>query len=113
MPRDYRVFLDDILEASRKALSYTAGLSEHQFRHDQKTVEAVVWNLQLIGEAAKNIPSEIRSRYPEVPWRDMAGLRDIIVHQYFGIKLDVIWKIIQNDLPIVEDRIRRILEEQA
>ncbi len=110
MPRDYRVFLDDILEASGKVLGYTAGFSYEQFAADQKTVEAVVWNLQIIGEATKNIPEEIRSHYPEVPWRDMAGLRDIIVHQYFGIKLDVIWKIIQNDLPRVRDSVQRILE---
>ena len=75
MPRDYRVFLDDILEATRKVLEYTAGLSYEQFLADRKTIEAVVWNLQIIGEAVKNIPDEIRSRYSDVPWRDMAGLR--------------------------------------
>ena len=112
MPRDYRVFLDDILEAARKVLAYTAGLSQVQFFSDRKTVEAVVWNPQIIGEAAKNVPEEIRSRYPDVPWRDMAGLRDIIVHQYFGIKLDVIWKVIQNDLPSVEYQVRDILKQQ-
>ncbi len=112
MPRDYRVFLDDILEATRKILEYTAGFSEEQFRVDRKTVEAVVWNLQIIGEAAKNVSKEMRSRHPDIPWRDMAGLRDIIVHQYFGIKLDVIWKVIQKDLPQVEPGIRGILERQ-
>ena len=112
MPRDYRVFLDDILEAAKKVLEYTAGFSDQQFFADRKTVEAVVWNLQIIGEAAKNVPEKIRFRYPDVPWRDMAGLRDIIVHQYFGIKLDLIWKVIQNDLPFVEERIRVIIEEQ-
>jgi uncharacterized protein with HEPN domain len=112
MPRDYKVFLDDILEAARKVLEYTEGLSNAQFFADRKTVEAVVWNLQIIGEAAKNAPEEIRSRYPDLPWRDMSGLQDIIVHQYFGIKIDVIWKIIQNDLPGLEERIRSILEQQ-
>lgn len=111
MPRDYRVFLDDILEATRKVLEYTAGFSYEQFFTDRKTVEAVVWNLQIIGEAAKNIPEEIRSRHPNVPWRDMAGLRDIIVHQYFGLKLDVIWKVIQDDLPRVEALVRGIFEQ--
>ncbi len=79
MPRDYRVFLDDILVATRKALAYTEGFSEKRFFEDQKTVDAVVWNLQIIREAVKNVPDEIRSRYPNVPWRDMAGLRNIIV----------------------------------
>ena len=109
MPRDYRVFLDDIVEATSKVLEYTSGLSYEQFGADRKTIEAVVWNLQIIGEAVKNIPEETRSQYPDVPWRDMAGLRDIIVHQYFGIKLDVIWKVIQQDLPRVEHLIREIL----
>jgi uncharacterized protein with HEPN domain len=112
MPRDYKVFLDDILEATRKILEYTSTSSEEQFYADRKTVEAVVWNLQIIGEAAKNIPEEIRSRYPDIPWRDMAGLRDIIVHQYFGIKLDVIWKVIQRDVPRVEKGIRGILDQR-
>jgi len=112
MPRDYRVFLDDILEAVTKAKEYTAGFSEEQFCADRRTVEAVVWNLQIIGEAAKNIPEEIRSRYPDVPWRDMAGLRNIIVHQYFGIKLDLIWKVVQNDLPLIEVRIREMAAQQ-
>jgi uncharacterized protein with HEPN domain len=80
-----------------------------QFCADRKTVEAVVWNLLIIGEVAKNVPEAIRTRYPDVLWRDMAGLRDIIVHQYFGIKLDVIWKVIQQDLPRVEHLIREIL----
>jgi uncharacterized protein with HEPN domain len=112
MPRDYRVFLDDILEATRKVLEYTEGLSDEQFFGDRKTVEAVVWNLQIIGEASKSIPEEIRSRYPDIPWRDMAGLRDVIVHQYFGLKLDVIWKVIKNDLPRVELAVRGILQGQ-
>jgi len=112
MPRDYNVFLDDILEATKKVLEYTAGFSYEQFLADRKTVEAVIWNPQIIGEAVKNIPDEIRSGYSDVPWRDMAGLRDIIVHQYFGIKLDVIWKVIQNDLPRVERLLRGILNER-
>jgi uncharacterized protein with HEPN domain len=64
----------------------------------------------IIGEAVKKVPEEVRSLYIDVPWRDMAGLRDIIVHQYFGIKLDVIWKVIQNDLPRVEEQLREILK---
>jgi uncharacterized protein with HEPN domain len=111
MPRDYRVFLDDILEAAGKVLEYTAEFSEEQFFADRKTVEAVVWNLQIIGEASKKVPEEIRSRYPDLPWRDMAGLRDIIVHQYFGIKLDVIWKVIRDDVPLLEKRVREVLGE--
>jgi uncharacterized protein with HEPN domain len=112
MPRDYRVFLDDIMEAVGKIFEYTQGFTRDQFLTDRKTVEAVVWNLQIIGEASKNVPEEIRSVYPDLPWRDMTGLRNIIVHQYFEINLDVIWKVIQNDLPNLERQIHRILYEQ-
>ena len=112
MPRDYRVFLDDILEAVGKIFEYTKGFTRDQFLTDRKTVEAVVWNLQIIGEASKNVPEEIRSVYPDLPWRDMTGLRNIIVHQYFEINLDVIWKVIQNDLPGLERQIHRILYEK-
>lgn len=67
----------------------------------------------IIGEAVKNVPEEIRSKHPETAWRDMAGLRDIVVHRYFGINLDIIWKVIQNDLPVLEKHVRKILSEEA
>ena len=98
MSRDYRVYLDDILEAATKVLTYTSGYTLQQFEEDPKTVDAVIRNFIVIVEAAKNIPAEVRQLHPEVPWRDMAGLRDMVVHQYFGIRLDILWRVIQDDL---------------
>jgi len=104
--------MDDILEALKKIREYTAGYSMEEFAADSKTVDAVLRNLMIIGEAAGKIPDEIRSKYPEVQWRDMAGARNIVVHEYFGIKLDVIWKIIETDLPNLEEQIRKVLSQE-
>ena len=111
MPRDYKVFLEDILEAIEKVLKYTVGLSQGEFFQDEKTLDAVVRNLEIIGEAAKTIPPEIRSRYSSVDWKRIAGLRDILIHQYFGIDSEIIWDIVQNKLPLLEKQVKQMLAE--
>ena len=85
MPRDYKVYLEDILEAIGKVSRYTVGLSQEAFSGDEKTLDAVVRNLEVIGEAIKKVPGKIRSKYPEVEWKKIAGLRDILIHEYSGI----------------------------
>jgi uncharacterized protein with HEPN domain len=112
MQRDYRLYMDDILEALKKIREYTAGYSMEKFAADSKTVDAVLRNLMIIGEAAGKIPDEIRSKHPDVQWRDMAGARNIVVHEYFGVRLDVIWKIIETDLPNLEQQIRKALSQE-
>lgn len=85
MPRDARLFLDDILDACRKIRRYTVELTLEQFRSDEKTLDAVVRNLEVIGEAAKKLPHQLRNRIIDVEWQRIAGLRDILIHDYFGI----------------------------
>ncbi len=111
MPRDYKVYLEDILGASDKVRRYMTGLSFETFSNDEKTLDAVIRNLEVIGEAVKNIPEEIRSEHSDVDWQKIAGLRDILIHKYFGIDLEIIWDIIQNKLPGLEKRVRQILSD--
>ncbi len=106
MSRDCKVYLEDILEAIGKIRAYTAGMSADSFAADNKTLDAVLRNLEVIGEAVKCIPGDIRAQHPQVEWKKMAGLRDILIHQYFGIDAEIIWDVVQNKLPELEKQMR-------
>lgn len=110
MPRDYRVYLEDILEAIQKIQRYTSNLTLDQLRVDVKTLDAVIRNLEIIGEAIKKIPDEVREKHPEIEWKKMAGLRDILIHEYFGIDVEIIWDIVQNKLFDLRSQLDRIGE---
>jgi uncharacterized protein with HEPN domain len=102
MPRDFEVYLEDIRQAIRKIHNYTASLTRESFAQDAMRIDAVVRNLEIIGEATKMIPESIRARYPSVEWKKIAGLRDILAHHYFEVDLDIVWDILQNKLPALE-----------
>ena len=90
MPRDYKVFLEDIIDAIQKIHVYTTGLSFEELKNDSKTLDAVIRNLEVIGEAIKNIPEDVRKQKPDVEWKKIAGLRDILIHEYFGVNIEII-----------------------
>lgn len=111
MLRDYKTYLDDIGEAIGKISRYTAGLTIETLADDEKTLDAVLRNLEIIGEAVKNLPEEIRQQHTETEWKKIAGLRDILIHRYFGIDLEIIWDILQNKLPLLALQIQQILAD--
>jgi uncharacterized protein with HEPN domain len=109
MPRDYKVYLEDMLGAVEKILRYTRGLSLDDLLLDEKTMDAVIRNLEILGEAAKRVPDFARRANPEVDWSRISGLRDILIHQYFGIDPAIVWDIVQNKLPALRRQISQIL----
>jgi uncharacterized protein with HEPN domain len=111
MSRDYKVYLEDILDAAKQIRQYIAGMSLEEFSSDRKTVDAVLRNLEVIGEASKNVPADVRANHPEADWKRIAGLRDILIHQYFGVDLVIIWDVIEKKLPELEQQAERMLRE--
>jgi len=98
-------------EAINRIISYTQGISFSEFKGDNKTQDAVLRNLEVLGEASKNMPDEFTSRYPDIPWREMAGTRDRLIHHYFGVNLDVVWGIVENELPQVITKLKNIMDQ--
>jgi uncharacterized protein with HEPN domain len=110
MPKDFKVYLDDIIESSAKINAYIAGLSYDDFLNDDKTIDAVLRNLEIIGEAAKRIPEKIRQQRSDIEWLKVIGLRNILIHQYSGVDLEIVWQIITQKLPLFEQQIKNILD---
>jgi uncharacterized protein with HEPN domain len=110
--RDLEVYLDDILESIQQIESYLEDVEEKEFYKDVQKQDAVLRRLEIIGEAVKQVPDKIRNQYPEVPWRRIAGMRDVIIHQYFGIMLSRIWVAIEEDLPELKVNIQAIKDNQ-
>jgi uncharacterized protein with HEPN domain len=106
--REFQVYLSDIFDAIEKIESFTKDLSFEAFAEDEMRVFAVVRALEIIGEAAKNVPADIKGNYPSVPWKEMAGTRDKLIHFYFGVDLNVVWKTIIKDLPPLKEHISEI-----
>lgn len=106
--RESELYLQDILISIQRIEEYTKGLSSKDFEADWKTVDAVVRNLEIIGEAAKNMPEEIIEKYPEIPWNSMVSMRNKVIHEYFGVDVEILWKTIYEDLPLLKEEIGKI-----
>ena len=107
--RDFEDYLHDMLEASNKVASFVVGSTLEQFLGDEKTQFAVVRGLEIIGEAAKKIPASFKAKHPQIPWREVAGMRDKLVHDYFGVNAQVVWKTAQEDVPGIAKSLHSIL----
>lgn len=109
MSRDHRLYLDDMIEGIGRIREYTAHMDETTFAADRKTQDAVVRNLEIIGEAAAKLPDRIRAAAPEIEWRKIVGLRNILIHDYFVINLPIIWDVVENKLDTLEQACRTLL----
>jgi uncharacterized protein with HEPN domain len=111
--RTFLDYLEDMADATERVAEFIEGLTYEEFLEDTKTAFAVIRAIEVLGEAAKNIPDTVRKRYPRIPWREIAGMRDKLVHHYFGVNLEVVWKTAVQDLPALLPVVRGMLEDYA
>ncbi len=112
MPREYRFLLRDMLECAQKVCRYTGGVSFGGFRDDELLRDAVLRNLEILGEVARVLPDEVKLRYPEVDWRGIVGLRTLLAHIYFAVELETIWQLIEEKVPELSEQLSQILERE-
>jgi uncharacterized protein with HEPN domain len=105
-------FLCDISEAVNRTTNYVNNVTYEKFVDDIKTQDAVVRNIEIIGEAAKNISNKIKDKYAIIPWKSLAGMRDKLIHQYFGVNIDIVWHVVKEELPEIIFQIDEIIEKE-
>ena len=111
MKRTYRDYMKDILTCFEETQTFTQNFDFNAFARDRKTVYAVVRSLEVMGEAAKRIPAEIRRKYPEIPWKRMTGMRDKLIHEYSGVDLEIVWGVVKTELPPLKPFFDRMLRD--
>ena len=108
--RPYGLYASDMLESMARIERYVKGLSYNEFVRSEIVIDAVIRNLEVMGEAAKNVPDEVKDAHPEIPWKRIVGLRNIVIHDYLGIDLENIWRIATKNIPEVRPLVARLLE---
>jgi len=109
---DFRVYIQDILEATQRIDDYLMGITFEEFSKDSKTIDAVVRNFAVIGEAAKHVPVSFKRKHPEIAWKRMSGMRDKVIHEYFGVDLHILWDTSKVDLPALKPLLEEALNEK-
>ena len=110
MKTDQSAFLNHILDAIKKIEKYTKGIDEEAFKKNDLVQDGVIRQIEIIGEAVKRLSNDIKSQSPDVPWQDIAGMRDKLIHDYFGVDIDTVWLTVQKDIPFFKREIKRIIE---
>ncbi len=110
MAKDYKAYISHILESIMLIEQYTENISFEAFEKDRKTIDAVIRNFEIIGEASNKLPEEFRKKYPEVPWRSIIGLRNVLIHDYLGVDIKAVWGNLKQELPHLKEQIKSILE---
>lgn len=111
MKKDPRIFIEHILECIERIEEYTRGVTKEEFLSSGQLQDAVIRRIEVIGEAIKNIPDDIKQRYPDIPWREIAGMRDILIHEYFGVDLELIWKVAKEDVFELKKKMLKVKED--
>ncbi len=111
MRRVVKLYIKDIINYMERAEEYIKGLTYKQFLDDKKTCDVVIRCIEVIGEASKSIPDEVRDKYHSIPWRDMAGMRDKVIHGYFTVNFEIVWKTVKEEIPKLKPLIRKVLED--
>ncbi len=112
MKKDPSIFLEHILESIEEIEKYTKNQTKLKFSKATMMQDAVMRRLEIIGEAVKNIPKSFKNKYPEILWREIAGMRDILIHEYFGININIVWNTIQKDIPKLKKHILELINEK-
>ena len=113
MSRDESFYLADIQECCEKVLKYTAGYTLTDLVHDDRTYDAILRNLEIIGEAAKHVSDDTKARFPKVKWRKIGDFRNIVAHNYFGVSDEIVWDVIENEIPPLLEQVKIILNEKS
>ena len=112
MSRDYKLFLHDILTAIENIQLYLKDITQDDFQQDKMRLHAVLYNFQIMGEAVRGVPQSVRDQNPDVSWRSIAGMRNILIHEYFRTDLELLWEIVQKQLPELQSQIQEILKSE-
>jgi uncharacterized protein with HEPN domain len=110
--RDIEDYLKDIVENIDKIVKFTSGISYEDFVNNDEKVYALIRSIEIIGEATKNIPQSIRKKYTEIPWKDMAGIRDKVIHEYFGVDEKIVWVTATKEIPPLKDKVLKVINEE-